>query len=111
MRDWREGISLARITWQDEQGAEHLCVATERAWALEQLAVIEREPGHRLVSCVVERRQPGRCLVSGQRMYGSRCDRSQESRCLSELAPSGERCHQPSASSAIFTSGQAKSRR
>ena len=46
MRDWREGISLARITWQDEQGAEHLCVATERARALEQLAVIERErPG------------------------------------------------------------------
>jgi hypothetical protein len=34
----------------------HLCVATERAWALEQLAVIEREPGYRLVSCVVEQR-------------------------------------------------------
>jgi hypothetical protein len=55
MRDWREGIPLPRITWQDEQGAEHLCVATERGWALEQLAVIEREPGYRLVSCVVER--------------------------------------------------------
>ena len=54
MRDWQERISLARITWQDEQGAEHLCMATERAWALEQLAVIEREPGYRLVSCVVE---------------------------------------------------------
>jgi len=47
MRDWREGISLARITWQDEQGAEHVLVATERVWALEQLAVIERESSYR----------------------------------------------------------------
>jgi hypothetical protein len=44
---WQPGKSSARIVWQDEQGAEHLCVATEEAWALEQLAVIEREPGYR----------------------------------------------------------------
>lgn len=50
---WRAGVSLARITWQDEHGAEHLCVATERSWALAQLAAIEREPGYRLVSCAV----------------------------------------------------------
>jgi hypothetical protein len=55
MRDWRDGISVARITWQDERGVEHLCVATERPWALEQLAVIEHQPGHRLVSCHVIR--------------------------------------------------------
>jgi hypothetical protein len=30
------GVSLARITWQDELGAEHLSVATERSWALAQ---------------------------------------------------------------------------
>jgi len=64
MRDWREGISLARIRWQDEQGAEHLCAATERAWALEQLAVIEREPGYRLVSCVVETPAEARRLAA-----------------------------------------------
>ena len=48
-----EGQAKARITWADELGAEHLCVATEQSWACEQLAVIEREPGYRLLSCVV----------------------------------------------------------
>jgi hypothetical protein len=50
MPDWREGISLADIRWQDELGAVHTCVATEQSWALLQLAVIERERGYRLVS-------------------------------------------------------------
>jgi hypothetical protein len=55
MRDWRDGISVARIRWQDELGVKHLCLATERSWALEQLAVIACEPDYRLVSCVVWR--------------------------------------------------------
>jgi len=38
----------------DELGAEHVLVVTERVWALEQLAVIERESSYRFVSCVVD---------------------------------------------------------
>ncbi len=58
MPDWREGISLADIRWQDELGAVHTCVATEQSWALLQLAVIERERGYRLVSWQVEHCAP-----------------------------------------------------
>ena len=53
MRNWREGISLARITWRDEQGAEYLCVATERSWVLAQSAVIECERGDRAQGAVL----------------------------------------------------------
>ena len=58
--DWRDGTLLARITRQDELGAEHLCVATERAGALEQLAVIHREPASRVTRRNVGAPDPGR---------------------------------------------------
>jgi hypothetical protein len=51
---WRDGHSVARITWADPDGAEHRCAVTDQRWALEQLEAITRQPGYRLVSCVVE---------------------------------------------------------
>lgn len=49
MQDWRDGLSLARITWQDELGEEHVC---------EDRLLVERVDGQLVVSARRQVRSP-----------------------------------------------------
>jgi Glyoxalase-like domain len=49
-----ESKTRAHIRWTDDQDAWHFCVARSEVSALDQLAMIESQPGLGLVSCAVK---------------------------------------------------------
>jgi hypothetical protein len=51
---WRTGQTLAKVTWRDGTGAEHLSIVTNQNEARDLLDLIGRDEGASVTTCYVE---------------------------------------------------------